>query len=81
MAKAVSENVHGLDNEGLNFEQGLTFPLRPDVEEITHSFWFIILLQILRIIAINSISYNKTESYLFFIDVRCIFPNIDEDEY
>ncbi len=81
LAEAVGEDVHGHDKEGLNFEEGLNFPLEQDVEEVIYSFWLIMLLQILRTIAMDSISHNKTESRLLFIDSRCIFPSMDEDEH
>ncbi len=81
MAEAVGEGVHGHDEEGFNFEKGLNFPLEQDVEELTHSFWLIILLQTLRTIARDSISHNKTESRLLFIDTRYIFPSMDEEEH
>ncbi len=81
MAKAVSEDVHGHNKEGLNFEEDLNFPLEQDVEKVTHLFWLIMLLQILRTITMDSIFHNKTESHLLFIDTRYIFPSMDEDEH
>ncbi len=81
MAEAVGKNVHSHNKEGLNFEEGLNFPLEQDVKEVTHLFWLIILLQILRTIAMNSIFHNKMESRLLFMDPRCIFPSIDENEH
>ncbi len=38
LAKAVSENVHGHDEEGLNFKEDLNCPLEQDMEEITYLF-------------------------------------------
>ena len=74
-AEAVGEDVHDHDEGGLNFS------LEQDVEEVTHSFWLIMLLQIFRTIAIDSISYSKTERCLLFIDAHCIFPSMDEAEH
>ncbi len=81
MAKAIGEDVHGHDKEGLNFEKGLNFPLDQDMEEVTHSFWLIMLLQILQTIVMNSISHNKMVSRLLFIDGCYFFPSMDEDEH
>ncbi len=81
LAKVVNKNVYGYNEEGFNFEEGLNFLLKQDLEEVTHSFWLIILLQIFQTIAMDFISHNKIKSRLLFIDIRYFFPSMDEDKY
>lgn len=46
LAKIVGKDVYGHNKEGLNFEESLNFPLEQNVEEETHLFSLIIMLQI-----------------------------------
>lgn len=81
MAEVVCKDVNGHNKEGLNFEEGLNFSLKQDIEEVTHSFWLIILLYIFQTIAIDSISHKKIKSCLSFIDAHCHFPSMEEDNH
>lgn len=51
------------------------------MEEITCSFWSIMLLQIDWTIAIDAIFYKKWKHCLLFVNVHYIFSNIDKNAY
>ncbi len=50
LANAIGEDVYDHNNKEFNFEKGLNFPLKQNMEEVTHLFWLIMLLQIFRLL-------------------------------